>query len=274
MYEPFEQGKTKAMEVPNLTDPLGKSILSCVLKIEDTSGAQAKFDEATHKRIGTAREQHEAAHIYLALSLLQLRTPKLTVQSDGEAVPPTNLFHFAGHAFREIGQLNRAADAYWRAGVANGKEVDKFAIRSLARAKNCYAEIGETEKSDCMHRLEWEARRARAKWANWAILTAWYLTTAYGTNLRRWLGSILVVLAGFSIIYEVLHTFHAVCDGHPWTPILSAVYFCVVTTATVGYGDFTPTSWIGELVVVTNIILGYAMLVFGTTILGRKVLGR
>ncbi len=274
MHEPFEQGKTKAMEVPHLTDPLGKSILSCVLGIAGTSGAQTKFDEATHKRLGTPREQHEAAHIYLALGLLQLRVPGLTVQGGGETVPPTKLFHFAGHAFREIGQLNRAADAYWRAGVANGKEVDEFAIRSLARAKSCYAEIGETEKSDCMHRLEWEARRARAKWANWALLTAWRLTTAYGTSLGRWLGSLLVVLAGFSIIYEVLHTLGAIHDGHKWTPISSAAYFCIVTTATVGYGDFTPTNWIGELVVVTNVLLGYAMLVFGTTILGRKVLGR
>ncbi len=268
----FEEEKKKAMEDPEVTDRVGKETLSSVISAEG-SQAQKKFDQASDKRLGPLREQHEAAYTYLALGIRQLRNQDLTIRSEGATVPLTRLFHFAGHLFRETGQLNRAADAYWRAGVANGKHVDDFAIRSLARAKMCCAEIGESDESDRMHKLEWEARRALALWPKRVLLTAWRCTTGYGTSLQRWVCSLLWVLTVFSVLYAGLHAVGAIAQGRPWTWI-SAVYFCIVTTATVGYGDFTPSDWVGELVVVANVIVGYIMLAFGATILGRKVLGR
>lgn len=269
----FEEEKQNAMKAPAISDPLCKSIFATVLNIQNASQCQTWFNETTKKRFGTLLEQHEAAHIYLALGLLQLGDSTLIVQSDGETLTPTKLFHYAGHAFREVGLQNRAADAYWRAGVADGMPGNDFAVRSLARAKSCYGEIGENDKADSMHKLEWEARRALARGAYWILLTAWWLTTAYGTSFLRWLVSLLVMLLGFSISYEYLHSSGFIVEGHPWT-VISAVYFCIVTTATVGYGDFTPTNWIGEAIVVANILIGYAMLAFGATILGRKVIGR
>lgn len=269
----FEKEKRNAEEVPDVEDCVGRSILSSVLSVE-RSKAQLKFDEAADKRLGTPRDQHEAAYIYLALGLRQVRNRDVIIQSDGKIVPATRVFHFAGHAFREIGQLNRAGDAYWRAGVLNGKNLDNFAIRSLAQAKMCYAEIGESDKSDLMHRLEWAARRMLANWPSRTVLTAWWLTTVYGTSFWWWLGWLFGIIVVFSFEYEGLHEVAAITQGHPWTRWISAVYFCIVTTATVGYGDFTPTNGIAELVVIINIVVGYIMLALGTTILGRKVLGR
>jgi hypothetical protein len=268
----FQRERKQAEEFPALTDSFGRSCLSFVRNLNGGAQMQAKFEEADGKRFGTARDHHEAAHIYLGLGLFLLSNPESIIRGNGDRISATKLFHFAGHAFRELGQLNRAADAYWRAGVANAEKVDVFSIRSLARARMCYNEIGESDKSDLMHILEWEARRQLANWPNRILLTGWWLTTSYGTSLSRWVCSLAVFLMSFTVLYVILKSCNALTATH-WSP-LSAVYFTVVTTATVGYGDIVPSDWKAEFVVIANIIVGYAMLAFGATILGRKILGR
>ena len=44
-----------------------------------------------------------------------------------------------------------------------------------------------------------------------------------------------------------------------WTP-LQAVYFCVVTLATVGYGDFHPTTELGQLFTIGYIVVGVGII--------------
>ena len=268
----FVEEARKAKVVPDLTDRIG-SARFLAARTNCRKEAQIQFEEASLKRLGSLNEQHEAAHIYLALGFCLLETPTIRVTNDGEVVNCSKMFHFAGHAFREIGQLNRAADAYWRAGVTDSKLTD-FTVRSLSRSKSCYEGIGETELSDQMHQLEWEARRIRsATWRRIGLLI-WLVTTNYGTSLRRWLGSVMAVLLAYSIGYEILHCLGHVGGSAAWTTGLSGVYFFLVTTATVGYGDISPIDWVGQLTVATNIVLGYVLLGLGTTILGRKALGR
>lgn len=148
-----------------------------------------------------------------------------------------------------------------------------FGIRSLARAKSCYAEIGETALSDEMHRLEWEARRLRSGGAA-PFLIAWKVTSDYGTSATRWMWSVLAFLAAFTVWYEWLHSNKALCDTQPWTPYLTAVYYAIVTTATVGYGEIVPCRWSAQVAVILNIACAYVLLAIGATVLGRKVLGR
>ena len=51
-----------------------------------------------------------------------------------------------------------------------------------------------------------------------------------------------------------------------WT-FLDSIYFCIVTLATVGYGDFTPHTSIGKLFTVVYIFLGVGVLaVFVSTV--------
>jgi voltage-gated potassium channel Kch len=59
-------------------------------------------------------------------------------------------------------------------------------------------------------------------------------------------------LLGFGMVF-----FHFV-EGWAW---LNALYFSVVTLATVGYGDFTPHTVAGKIVTMVYIFLGIGLLV-------------
>jgi hypothetical protein len=191
-----------------------------------------------------------------------------------ETISAPQMFHFAGHAFREIGQLNRAADAYWRAGVI--VKPNEFSVRSLARVKSCYSEVGETGKSDHMHVLEWSARRQipSQRFPAKALLWIWCITSKYGVSSGRWFLSVGVFLGLFTAGYELLYRFGYLYCSRAWTPVLTAAYMAVVTTATVGFGDILPNNWLSQLVVILNILIAYGLLAIGSTILGRKVLAR
>jgi len=63
--------------------------------------------------------------------------------------------------------------------------------------------------------------------------------------------ALLWILFGM-LIYHYL-------EGWDW---IDALYFCVVTLATVGYGDFTPTTPIGKLFTILYIINGIGILLF------------
>jgi hypothetical protein len=226
--------------------------------------------------LGSTREQHKAAYTYLALAFTVLENEKIKICIANKTVEHSKLFHFAGHAFREIGQVNRAADAYWRAGITDnrGKPPSDWGIRSLARAKVCFREVGEVEKSDEMHCLEWEARRHWSPRVRKFVLSLWALTSQYGTAPRRWLVSLLVVFGGSALMYELMHRLLWIHQGQTWTPWASAIYYCAVTMTTLGYGEFVPTHWVAQSFVVLNIAFGYLLLAVGITILGHKVIGR
>lgn len=58
-------------------------------------------------------------------------------------------------------------------------------------------------------------------------------------------------------------------EGWSW---LDSIYFCVVTLATVGYGDFSPTTEWGRLFAIPYIILGVALLGVFIQIAGKTAL--
>ena len=63
-------------------------------------------------------------------------------------------------------------------------------------------------------------------------------------------GAAVVVVAVGTIVYMLV-------EG--WSP-LEAAYFCVVTLATVGYGDLYPTSDVGRLFTIFYIITGIGII--------------
>ena len=55
---------------------------------------------------------------------------------------------------------------------------------------------------------------------------------------------------------------------------ITPLYFSVVTYTTLGFGDVTPVHWIGELLVIVEVILGYTTLGLILSILANKVARR
>ncbi len=72
--------------------------------------------------------------------------------------------------------------------------------------------------------------------------------------------ALLVVVIGVVFYTNVEH----------WS-LLNAIYFCVVTLGTVGYGDITPTTDAGKLFTVFYIIFGLAVIGGFFATLGRLI---
>ncbi len=86
----------------------------------------------------------------------------------------------------------------------------------------------------------------------------------------------LAVALGFAGIYWLdmvlgwnLISYPPGADG--W---LSPFYFSVVTYTTLGYGDITPGGWLGQAIVITEVVLGYTTLGLLLSILANKVARR
>jgi hypothetical protein len=82
-------------------------------------------------------------------------------------------------------------------------------------------------------------------------------------NYRRLVLSIIhnyvELLFWFAFFYRQL-AFHF-SRQHPLEDPWTALYFSVVTQATVGYGDVTPTDWIGRALVIAQVALGIFLVI-------------
>jgi hypothetical protein len=66
------------------------------------------------------------------------------------------------------------------------------------------------------------------------------------------LGGIVFLLLGIGTL------FYRQIEGWSW---VDSIYFCVVTLATVGYGDLTPTTDTGKIFTIFYILMGVGVLV-------------
>jgi hypothetical protein len=106
--------------------------------------------------------------------------------------------------------------------------------------------------------VNWNDRIQRYKIFLWRYTMLIALTGLYRIFRRMWhqpafraLMFVEGLLLGVGTVY-----YHLI-EGWNW---LDSVYFCVVTLATVGYGDFSPTTPFGRLFAIFYILIGVAML--------------
>ncbi len=104
---------------------------------------------------------------------------------------------------------------------------------------------------------------------------AWSLID-YGRGLARLGAYALVIALGFGLIYTLdMRIGWGLMDysgsAESW---LSPFYYSIVTYTTLGFGDITPKHWLGEIIVMIEVVLGYVTLGMLLSILADRVARR
>lgn len=102
------------------------------------------------------------------------------------------------------------------------------------------------------------------------IHNVWWVTSDCGRSLARWTGFIAVVVVVFAALYGAA----GVNLGANAPGALSHLYYSVVTLTSLGYGDITPTSALGQILVIMEVCVGYMMLGGLISILANKMARR
>jgi hypothetical protein len=153
-----------------------------------------------------------------------------------------------------------------------------YGIRGLS---TCYGNrIFVRDAADCdylqtfEHSIAAEPSPTR-RWLRTAALWGWGLID-YGRSLGRLAGAALIVALTFGVVYALDRSLdlglldHAGGEETSFSPF----YFSIVTYTTLGFGDITPASLAGEIVVVTEVVLGYITLGMLLAILANRVARR
>jgi hypothetical protein len=156
-----------------------------------------------------------------------------------------------------------------RAGVMGVKyDRRRLTCRGI-RADACYGHA--VFKRDVQDQDWIETFRAQSRW-HYAVYVFWWLFTDCGRSLLRvWLAATILAMV-FGVLYanspDLLNVSRSVQTA--WTPF----YFSFVTFTTLGFGDVTPGSLAGEVVVTCEVVLGYITLGVLVSILANKVARR
>lgn len=79
----------------------------------------------------------------------------------------------------------------------------------------------------------------------------------------------LAALLTFAAAYRAMATFPGEFEGNISTR-LDALYFMVVTLATVGYGDITPSGQVARAVVIVQLLYSFSVLAAGVTAVSTR----
>jgi uncharacterized protein YjbI with pentapeptide repeats len=104
---------------------------------------------------------------------------------------------------------------------------------------------------------------------NRVVYAVWWLTSDCGRSLGRWAAFTVLLAFAFTAIYAILPI-----DFGPNVTFLSPLYFSIVTLTTLGFGDVLPTTVLGQVAVMVEVIVGYVMLGGLISILSNKMARR
>ncbi len=102
------------------------------------------------------------------------------------------------------------------------------------------------------------------------IKEAQLLVTSIKQSFRK---IVLFILAVFSIAV-ILGSIMYVIEGEAggFTSIPKSIYWAIVTLTTVGYGDISPTTTVGQIVATFIMILGYSIIVVPSGFVGANMI--
>jgi uncharacterized protein YjbI with pentapeptide repeats len=101
------------------------------------------------------------------------------------------------------------------------------------------------------------------------VYWVWWLTSDCGRSLLRWTAWVGTLIVVYALAYMVVGI-----DYGKHETALSPLYFSIVTVTTLGYGDALPASIAGQLLAVSEAILGYVGLGGLLSIFAQKMARR
>lgn len=150
-----------------------------------------------------------------------------------------------------------------------------FGVRGLA---TCYGNalfVRDAQDQDYLETLRRSIDQTPSplrRRAKLLAFTAWAWID-YGRSLAKPAAYALILALAFGVLYS----FDAALEwglmdysGSADSP-LSPIYYSIVTYTTLGFGDITPMNWVGEVIVITEVVLGYTTLGLLLSILANRV---
>ncbi len=205
----------------------------------------------------------------------------------GEAYKQTGKWREVALSYQHSGEACRAARAWRTAGLSYAQSGNAYreaglwigAEESYCNAKMAYAEAGAYEDSGRMHYEEMVMKRMRMRRRSLRRFISYLydLLCGYGEKPKNVVISWTAVIFFFAFIYlfpsglaysgtlEVSNGFLA--------RAFHAVYFSVITFATLGHSGFEPKGYMRPFVMV-EALLGIFMIVLFVLVLGRKMMQR
>lgn len=212
-----------------------------------------------------------AACIYLVLA-----------QKESDTFIKSEYYHFAGHLFRKLGLLKKAAQAYENSSYCifnenstlDNKSID-LALRSSGRSKTLYLEIGELEMFERLHRVQQNIKIVKNNHKNNINihLYIWKELSDFGTSGKKLLGNFFLATLLFTFINQYLVSNNHICINEEivnYKPIITTLYFTLINFATMGDVNFSATDYIAQFLIITNVLIGYIFLGIGITFFTKK----
>ena len=113
-------------------------------------------------------------------------------------------------------------------------------------------------------------------WANVQTLPSWFLdvTTGYGMRLRRVIGTSFWSFVLISLLnYFFRSAFGLTLDDSPIKGLIEAFYFTAIVITSLGFGDITPATPLGQAVVSLEAVGGFFMFAVFASMLYRRIAG-
>jgi len=153
--------------------------------------------------------------------------------------------------------------------------------RGIRGLDSCFGNalfVRDAKDQDYLDSLEHDISQTASPWyRRWRSFwfKAWGLID-YGRSLARAGLYALLMASTFAVIYflDMVFAWGLIDYSSSAQSWFSPFYYSIVTYSTLGFGDITPSHWVGEIIVVTEVLLGYVTLGLLLSILATKVARR
>lgn len=164
------------------------------------------------------------------------------------------------------------------------KEKIKYSIDFKSYAQN----LGLDSVSDIFYVQEKDYSRALSKETNdksaYITYSLWKYSCIYGTDLTRWFITSASIIFVFGVLYSHFDFSFSTKELQKFCEVIkpsievtsvdnvfSPFYYSVVTFATLGYGDITPSDLSGQIFSVIEVLTGYLMLGGLLSVFSKKI---